>query len=248
MRFALVALAVLAQADDVQRYLTAASRLYENLEYERALEQLDRAKKLSRGIEDDVTVALYEGAIRADMGQDEQARAAFKTGLYLRPDAKLPVKVSPKVEQQFEDVRVAVKKELAPILARQQQEEAQRRAAEAKRKATDAPLKTDSTQVIVATSEPETPAVELVEKPGVEKRTPALPFIILGSGAVLGGAGAFLGMQSVGEVKAAHEATWDVEMRQHQSTAAGQATAANVLFGVAGAAAIAGAIAFFTAE
>src|SRR5207248_11124438 len=86
----------LAQSDDVTRYLTAASRLYENLEYERSLEQLDRAKKVSRGIEDDVTIALYEGVIRADMGQSEQSEAAFKTGLYLKPDAKLPVTTSPK--------------------------------------------------------------------------------------------------------------------------------------------------------
>src|SRR6185436_14754700 len=99
------------QTDDFQRYVTAAARLYENLEYERALEQLDRARKLSKGIDDDVTVALYEGVIRADMAQDEPARAAFKTALYLRPDATLPVKVAPKVEQQFEEVRAAVKKE-----------------------------------------------------------------------------------------------------------------------------------------
>src|SRR3954447_4269576 len=75
--------------EDVQRYLTAAARLYENLEYERALEQLKRARGLSRGVDDYVTVALYEGIILADMGKKDDSRAAFKEGLFLKPDAQL---------------------------------------------------------------------------------------------------------------------------------------------------------------
>ena len=83
------------EATDFERYLAAAVRLYENLEYERALEQLERAKRFSRGADDDVLLALYEGVVRADLGEAEAARAAFKTGLLLDPEAKLPVKVSP---------------------------------------------------------------------------------------------------------------------------------------------------------
>lgn len=154
-----------AQADAVERYLTAASRLYENLEYERALEQLKRARSISgRTVEDDVSIALYEGIILADLGKKEDSIAAFKEGLYLKPDAKLPVRVSPKVVSDFEGVRTEVKKELAPILARQEAEkkrreeeakklaEATKRAdedkakadAEARRKAADARAKEDA--------------------------------------------------------------------------------------------------------
>ncbi|MFL5322119.1 MAG: hypothetical protein ACJ790_20825 [Myxococcaceae bacterium] len=135
--------------EDVQRYLTAAARLYENLEYERALDQLKRARGLSRGVDDDVTIALYEGIILADMGKKDDSRAAFKEGLFLKPDAQLPVKVSPKVTADFEAVRTEVKKEMAPILAKQEAErkkkeeearkaEADRRAAEDKAKADEA--------------------------------------------------------------------------------------------------------------
>ena len=120
-----VALALAAPAraaDDYANYFNAMVRLYESLEYERALEQLDKAHKYSRGTDDDVALALYEGMIRSDLGQNDQARAAFKTALLLRPDVNFPVKVSPKVRNTFEDLRKAVKKELAPLIEKQKAE------------------------------------------------------------------------------------------------------------------------------
>ncbi len=117
------------EATDFERYLAAAVRLYENLEYERALEQLERAKRFSRGADDDVLLALYEGVVRADLGEAETARAAFKTGLLLDPEAKLPVKVSPKVAREFEAMRAEAKRELAPLIARREAEHRQREAA-----------------------------------------------------------------------------------------------------------------------
>jgi tetratricopeptide (TPR) repeat protein len=98
--------------DEFKRHLTASIRLYESLEYERALQQLQRAKELARNAEQDVIVSLYEGLILADMGQGEQAQAAFKTALLLNPEAKLPVKASPKVASDFEAMRVRVRQEL----------------------------------------------------------------------------------------------------------------------------------------
>jgi tetratricopeptide (TPR) repeat protein len=100
------------EEDEFTRHLTASVRLYESLEYERALQQLQRAKELSRNAERDVIVSLYEGLILADMGRGEQALAAFKTALLLNPEAKLPVKASPKVESDFEAMRVRVREEL----------------------------------------------------------------------------------------------------------------------------------------
>jgi hypothetical protein len=48
-----------AAADgDLQRYLVAARRLFQNADNERALEQIQRAKALSRGLQDDVVLAL----------------------------------------------------------------------------------------------------------------------------------------------------------------------------------------------
>ncbi|MDX2010225.1 MAG: hypothetical protein SFW67_08550 [Myxococcaceae bacterium] len=124
-----------AQSSELaQRYLLGASRLYENLEYERALEQLTRARQASGGIDDDVTIALYEGVLQFELGREDVAKAAWREGLYLKPDAPLPVKVSPKIAKAFEALRVAVKAEVAPILARRAAEAA-RREAEARRQA-----------------------------------------------------------------------------------------------------------------
>ncbi|WP_309887914.1 hypothetical protein [Archangium sp.] len=48
----------LAASDDFQRYLGAAVQLYENLEYERALAQLQRARSVARGVAQDVSLGL----------------------------------------------------------------------------------------------------------------------------------------------------------------------------------------------
>ena len=89
-------------ADDAaQAYLRATNMLYQKLEYEKALEQLDRARKVAVGLEDDVKISLWEGILFAELGRMEDARTAFNTALALSSDAKLPVKVSPKVTAEF---------------------------------------------------------------------------------------------------------------------------------------------------
>jgi tetratricopeptide (TPR) repeat protein len=119
--------------DEFNRYLAAAVRLYEALEYERALDQLAKAKESSCGTDDDALLGMYEGTIRSDLGQSEQAKVAFKEALLLRPDAEVPLKVSPKVKKQIEALRAEAKKELAPIIARQEDERRKREAEEAKK-------------------------------------------------------------------------------------------------------------------
>ncbi|MCE9668308.1 hypothetical protein LY474_10840 [Myxococcus stipitatus] len=100
---------------DVRKYLMSINRLIEDLEYERALEQISRAKKVSQGPEDDVAVSLYEGVVLAELskGRQDEAEAAFKSALFLDPDAKLPLSVSPKLKRRFEEVRKKVRAELA---------------------------------------------------------------------------------------------------------------------------------------
>ncbi len=115
---------------EVQLYLDSVDRLYENLEYERALEQIASAKRLIRRVDDDAALALYEGVILADMGKKEAASVALKGALFLNPNAKLPVQVSPKVEQLFEGLRQKVKQQLASIHAKR---EAERQQLEAQR-------------------------------------------------------------------------------------------------------------------
>ncbi len=117
--------------DAPERYLLGASQLYRALEYERALEQLKRARTVSKGVPDDAIIARYEGIILFDAGKPDEAVAAFREALYLEPDAVLPLKVSPKITATFEATRATVKKEIAPLLLKKAAEKEQARAAEA---------------------------------------------------------------------------------------------------------------------
>lgn len=287
----LAPLASFAQDDAVQRYLTAAARLYENLEYERAIAQLERAKTLpNRTVDDDVAIALYEGIILADMGKKDQSIAAFKEGLFLKPDAKLPVRVSPKVVSDFESVRREVKKELAPILAKQEAErkrkeeearkaaEAQKKldeqnakaAAEAKKRADaadkarlDAEAKARRTEDDKARSDrPENDGARILTVrpdleqpanrdfvPGAEKKVdrgmPVAPLVLGGIALAAGGSGAFLGIQSRGQVEQARAAGFQDETIRALDPARSNALLANIAFGVAGAAAISAIVSLF---
>ncbi len=128
----LVPLAAAANEEDFQRFYNAALRLHEGLEYERALEQLSLARKQAETGNQMSQVNLAEGVVLADLNRMEDALAAFKAGFLLSPDAKLPSKVSPRIATEVEAVRVKVKKELAPLLAKQEEE---RKKAEAEAKA-----------------------------------------------------------------------------------------------------------------
>jgi tetratricopeptide (TPR) repeat protein len=252
---------------DVERYLAAAARLYENLEYEDALEKLGRARKLSRGAADDVLIALYEGLVLADLGQRERAQAAFKTGLLLDPAAKLPVRVSPKVERDFEDVRAEVRRELAPILARREAEQrarehaerqAQERAGQQARQQTepgpqaagpggDRPERPRTLEVI---PDPVTPLQRQVPSEVVavapERKAPVLPFVFAGLGAAAVGGGAYFGLQSQALIESGRQAQFQDEAQGHLKQARDSARLANILFATAGTAAVATLVSFLT--
>lgn len=244
-----------AQVGDVDRYVTAAARLYEDLEYERALEQLQRARKLSRGVDDDVTISLYEGIILADLGRQEQSTAAFKEGLYLKPDAKLPIRVSPKVSRAFEDLRAEVKKELAPILAKRKAEQERDRAEQAKRdeakRDAEANAKSNSTGTAPAEDRPirKTHVIDalpdgsgdtapsglasagVIEKPS--SGPPVLPLALGGVAIAAAGVGGYFGLQSRSEIDAARASTFRSDAEAHLQAAQSPALVANVLFAAA---------------
>jgi tetratricopeptide (TPR) repeat protein len=224
-----------AAREDFQSVFSAAVRFYENFEYEQSLEQLSRAKALAQGLEQEVLVALYQGVVRAELGQREESLAAFRTGLYLKPDAKLPVKVSPKVERDFEDVRQAVQADLGlPTTSTP---------------ATGAPPPADrpvQPPALTASVDPPhqapayVPSASTAQQPGPR----VLPLVFLGAGAVAGGAASFFGLQSASSVQSALRADFYDQRTERLKTAEDQAFIANLLFGTASAAAL-GALATF---
>jgi tetratricopeptide (TPR) repeat protein len=129
---ALTSLTAAAQGAEVKKYFNAAVTLYENLEYEKALKQLGKAKAKATGPDDEAKVSLLEGIVLADMGREEKALAAFKAGFSIDLEAKLPLEVGPKVQAVAEKARANVRKLLAPTLEAQRLED-ERKAAEAKK-------------------------------------------------------------------------------------------------------------------
>ncbi len=215
-----------ADENDAHRYIVAAVRLFESLEYERALEVLAKARPLSRGIQDDVTITLYEGIILAELGRTEQAVAAFREGLLLMPEVRLPVRVSPKLDQQFEQVRSEVKKELAKAVTQAP------------------PPKLPPKDLTVKKLEPSAPPIQGEDyQPSAEvaeagRSTPVLPFLFAGTAVAAAGVGAYFGLQSREGLGRAEDAAFQDETEAHRSRAQQQAGVANVLFAVAGGAAV----------
>jgi tetratricopeptide (TPR) repeat protein len=104
------------QAEEVrgaQAYLDKALRLYDELDYEQALEQLALGRSVSMGVGDDIDLSLCEGLILAELGRSEASDAALTAALLLQPTAKLPRHTPPKVLRRFEELRKQAEQQLA---------------------------------------------------------------------------------------------------------------------------------------
>jgi tetratricopeptide (TPR) repeat protein len=122
------------QSPEVTKYLQAAITLYENLEYAKALAQVQKAKTKAKTPDDEARCAVLEGVVLADMGKDEKATAAFTEAFSFDQELKLPVAVAPKISALAEKTREQVRKMLGPTLAAQKAAE-ERRLADEKAKA-----------------------------------------------------------------------------------------------------------------
>jgi hypothetical protein len=101
--------------EDFERSVDTVRQLLESQQYADALERLGRLKPLVRNATQKSLVALYEGLILSNMGRrtQDRASAAFRAALLQDPQTSLPVKVAPRLERSFEEVRARVLKELA---------------------------------------------------------------------------------------------------------------------------------------
>lgn len=99
-----------AEERAVEAAVSALREFYEALEYERALEQVQQARRLHLSVDEDISLYLYEGILLAELGRTEESITAFRASLALaarfsRAATKLPMRVSPKIEQTFEFAR-----------------------------------------------------------------------------------------------------------------------------------------------
>jgi tetratricopeptide (TPR) repeat protein len=237
-----------AQSPEVKKYLNAAITLYENLEYEKALKQIKKAKPKATGPDDEAKIGLLEGIVLVDMGKEEQALTAFKTAFSVDLEAKLPLEVSPKVQAVADKARENVRKMLAPQL------EAERLAAE-KLKA-DETAKAEAAAKVEAERQAELKRQEEEERkkheppPAVVKSSGpsvrSLSWIPLAVGVVSGGVAAGLLIDASSKYNALVNGTAPpadaAAMRDAGKT---EATLGYVFIGVAGAGVAAAAVMYF---
>jgi tetratricopeptide (TPR) repeat protein len=118
------------QSAEVTKYLQATITLYENLEYAKALSQVQKAKSKAKTPDDEARCSVLEAIVLADMGRDEKASKAFQQAFAIDTELTLPVAVAPKIAALADKAREQVKKLLAPSLAQQKAEEAKKAAEE----------------------------------------------------------------------------------------------------------------------
>jgi len=215
------------------RYIAAGERLYESLEYERALAQFAQARRLPRTLAEDVRIALFDGLILSDMGMHDEARAAFKTGLLLEPEAQLPVATTPQVELEFEGIRRKVREELAARKLQQQEALAEAEPVTHEEVADPEPPRTPAILLKPTETRDAQPSwlksSILVGKVSVP--TPSLA--LTAAGVLAGGLGGFFGLQSRDQLQAARNTPFRDEMVSRHGDAVGSARNANLLFGTA---------------
>ncbi|WP_434381033.1 hypothetical protein [Melittangium boletus] len=219
-------------ADDFDGCLAQAVRLYESLEYEHALAQLEQCRSLARQSGEQVRVSLHEGIVLANLGRWERARNAFRDGLLKDPEATLPLMVSPKVKREVEAVRARVRRELGSARSREPRAEAPPDVAPAG----DRPEQAVAPSLTPAL-EPPPPSLTPQVEARVSRR-PVLPWVLLGTGVVAGGVGGYFGGMSRSQVAAARGASQQSEAAQRLDEARGSARVANVLWVGAGVAAV----------
>lgn len=243
-----------ARDNGFQTRLQKAAQLYEELEYEQALDALTEAKALAKSNDERTQVALYEGVVLADLGQRTRSLTAFREALSLKLDAQLPVKVSPKVSRDFESVRSEMRTERAAQARAKPPAPKPLPSSQPPTATTDRPtLPPEENSGLTAAPTPTAPeaapagdlgAPSLNEKRS--RRIRLLPVALLGAGVVAGGVGSYFGLRSQGNIEDARKASLVDEQVAHLDEARGQALAANILFGVAVTAAAGAVVTWFT--
>ncbi|NTX10399.1 tetratricopeptide repeat protein [Myxococcus sp. CA056] len=237
---------------EVQRQITEAIRLYEDLEYERALERLKHASRLPHGPDEAVSLSLLRGIVQADMGRWEAARKDFREALQRQLDIQLPLHVSPKVSREFETQRTKVR---ASVAGRRADSPTAPPASAVEVAPVDAKLPSKETEVAVThlvppskeDGVPEAWAPGVVEEElarasqGVSvagRRVPVVSWALLGAGVAAGGVGTVFGLSSRSQIDDARSAQLQEDLESHHSRAQSSAQTANILFGAATAAAV----------
>jgi tetratricopeptide (TPR) repeat protein len=98
--------AVTVKDVNANAHLSAAVRLYQKLDLDAALAELQLAEDAAKGNDEDtVQVLIYRGLIDSETGKLSAASDQFKRALAIRPWAEVPEGTSPRIAKNFSDAR-----------------------------------------------------------------------------------------------------------------------------------------------
>ena len=98
-----------APASAPSAHLAAAQRLYQKLDLDAALAELQQAELAAKDNEDEtVQVLIYRGLIFSETGKTAEANDQFKRALAIRPWAEVPADTSPRIARMFSDARKSI--------------------------------------------------------------------------------------------------------------------------------------------
>src|SRR5437762_5128829 len=98
--------AVTVKDVNANAHLSAAVRLYQKLDLDAALAELQLAEDAAKGNDEDtVQVLIYRGLIYSETGKLSAASDQFKRALAIRPWAEVPDGTSPRIAKNFSEAR-----------------------------------------------------------------------------------------------------------------------------------------------
>ena len=87
-------------------HFVAAQRLYQKLDLDAAMAELQQAEVGAKDNEDElVQILIYRGLIFSETGRSGEAADMFKRALAMRPWAEVPADTSPRLAKVFGDAR-----------------------------------------------------------------------------------------------------------------------------------------------
>jgi tetratricopeptide (TPR) repeat protein len=209
MTFALVAMLLAAPPPDGEPpnpYLLQARELFEQLDFERCLVRLRQAFQWKSNTQDLRDIEVYGGLCSLNLGQRSEAEEHFKLALKLDPNCTLPELVTPKAVKLFTYLKRAARGPVPPM--------------------PDEDLPGDD----------DVPKGERRIEVTTPSRLPVKPLPLVLGGASLVGliAGVSLGAWSKGLESQARAQAFESDYLALRGQAFGGATAANVVFVLAG--------------
>jgi tetratricopeptide (TPR) repeat protein len=227
-------------------HLAKARALYQDLEYEQALARLEKAltwKGTSNA--ERVDIYVYTGLCRYQLGDEKGARNAFREALSMDPRASLPRLTSPKIQRVFQQESELLASS-RPVRPPPEPEPEPRDEPPPEPDPRDGLPSSGEDVVADQTERPYEPPLRRrggsssTDEPSDFWRDNWPALAAGGAAVVLGGIAAYFGYSAQQSAEAAGQAGSAANAKKNHEAAQSSAMAANVLYGLSGAAAAAG--------